>query len=346
MSISLIQLAKTQRERSYQNKLWLLHWHSRIRYLGATSPTASPDVNHSSDTSYEELRQRQAAAEETERCKSLMATKRDEIPRQEAKQAYAEAELKVVLPRYRDLLHPTVCSGLYEKLPRELRNMIYSYFDNFTDEIQAEHSTHGIGGVPTSPFFDGDCSAHAWDNPWYFDPSCVGPDLAREMVELQYGKSRFCLNDDALIPRLLDEDRWQTGTIPRIHIRQIELDILDEQEFKDEVAQKRLKDTIGFLRRLESEAKVSINLFNLSPSSYDVSHICESRSDGQCIVDTTTQNAASSTAYAISIYAKLVPVIEELQQHGHTMSFADRSLRDAGKLTLNSWWPSQLETSS
>jgi hypothetical protein len=265
-----------------------------------------------------------------------MATKRDDIPRLEAKQAYAEAELEVVLPRHRELLHPTVCSELYEKLPRELRNMIYSYFDTFADSIQVEHSTQGTNGVPTSPFFDGDCSDHAWNKPWYFDPSCVGFDLAREMVELQYGRSRFCLNDDALIPRLLNEDRWQTGTIPRIHIRQIELEILDEQEFEDEAAQKRLKDNIGFLLHLEPDAKISINLFNLSPVSYDGSQLCGGRRDEECTVETTTQDPVSSAAGAICIYAKLVPIIQELEQRGHTIRFVEQPPRDVGKLTAGS----------
>lgn len=273
--------------------------------------------------------------QETERYKSLMVTKSDEIPRLEAKQARAEAELEIVLPRYVDLVHPTVCSELYDKLPRELRNMIYSYIATFTDDITVEHSTRGINGVPTSPFFDGDCSAHIWDKPWYFDPSIVGPDLAREMVELQYRKSIFCLNDDALIPRLLDEDRWKSGAIPRAHIRQIQLKILDEHEFEDEAAQTRLSGNIRLLSRLEPGSKISINLFNLMPASYDgsylqgfgtqeqydTSHLHRMRIHEELQVSTAVSKSPLQPARAHSIYAMLGPVIRVLKHHGHIVLF-------------------------
>lgn len=136
-------------------------------------------------------------------------------------------ELESVRSHYSTLVLSKLCSDLSHlwRLPRELRDFIYSHMASFRDDINLYYT--GTSYITLAP----PCSDDVFDNPWYLKPCYVGCNMAREMLEIQYRKALFCLDHDRLIPLLLKEDRWCIGAVPELAIRRIQPVLNDQEAF-------------------------------------------------------------------------------------------------------------------
>tara|TARA_R110002003_G_scaffold3_29_gene192 strand:+ start:675 stop:1733 length:1059 start_codon:yes stop_codon:yes gene_type:complete len=169
--------------------------------------------------------------------------------------------LKPIIVRYSKLSHPTICRDVRNRLPRELRDMIYTHVGIAhlpTEYHIANFPKLGVQS-PTCDFFEDYKNENDSNKPWYLCPDTVGADMAAEAVQLLYRKSKFLVNDHQLLARLLNEDRWKTGTLPKDFIRHVELRLF-RSDYEDDNAHGELIASLRSLKCLENGASIVLNL--------------------------------------------------------------------------------------
>ncbi|KAF2870160.1 hypothetical protein BDV95DRAFT_608173 [Massariosphaeria phaeospora] len=149
-----------------------------------------------------------------------------------------EADLQIEL--YSTALLTPLCALIYTKLPRELRDLVYSHLVHKADTK--------LRVVRTYRYFNTDMQL-AEDFEW--DPKCVGAATRREMVQYWYAISKFKveIDDYKLLDRLLEEDQWGLGLCPRDYITNIKIACAYANVASPE-AREALTEKLGSLLRL------------------------------------------------------------------------------------------------
>ncbi|KAF2026537.1 hypothetical protein EK21DRAFT_115686 [Setomelanomma holmii] len=154
--------------------------------------------------------------------KNGIKVRSEKVQKAQEKVKRIESSLSLIFGHYARIAYPTICEDALAKLPQELRDSVYAF-------ITALNVHFLVGPVaelskkirPES--FQNVREIDLWDNAWYLAGDCVGASMAKEIAQGLCPDSTFLLTGPALLGLLISEDRWQTGAIPRDHIRRIEL---------------------------------------------------------------------------------------------------------------------------
>jgi hypothetical protein len=119
------------------------------------------------------------------------------------------------------LLVKDLCTAVTQKLPRELRDIVYKHVKYFDFRLEA----HCQPGSTYCRQLDEPRTKH-WRFGylhWSLDPTITCEAFSREMCETTYRSVRFELNTDLFIGRVLDEDLFQCGIDPKQLIADMEI---------------------------------------------------------------------------------------------------------------------------
>jgi len=147
-----------------------------------------------------------------------------------------------------------LCNTMQEKLPRELRDMVYQEL--------LQDSLHCVATADYDPTFrsKGATEPSTMQRyPHLSNPECVGKETLIEMAETWYRLCDFRLGFRSDAARLLGNDLWSLGLDSRHYIRQITLHILpfDCPPYTTSV---RMADNVDLLRKLRKLSSVKIML--------------------------------------------------------------------------------------
>ena len=147
-----------------------------------------------------------------------------------------------------------LCNAMQEKLPRELRDMVY--------EELLQESLLCVGTVDCDPTLrsEGATKPSTMQRcPHLSNPECVGKETLVEMAETWYRLCDFRLEFLSDAARLLGNDLWSLGLDSRHYIRQITLHILpygSPQNTRNIL----MADNVDLLRQLRKLTHVKIVL--------------------------------------------------------------------------------------
>lgn len=138
------------------------------------------------------------------------------------------------------------CSELYNRLPRELRDMICEYLNVEHEFASVENDAERMDNASKSavcPFKIGYLSSCHFSQ-----ESFVGPALRKEVVEHWFGSCIFNVEDRLeLIPPFLLEDRTKISILPKDLIKGISFTVTREHLFLD-------KKSVPFEDKLDSKS--------------------------------------------------------------------------------------------
>jgi hypothetical protein len=149
-----------------------------------------------------------------------------------------------------------LCERMVEVLPRELRDIVYSYLQEgqaiqviipITSRLgdkKRDRKTPLFRAIRVGPNFDRD--AH------YFMSEYVGHQFQYEILEEWYRGSVFFLNNAKVVKRFCSQDEWGAGVIPAQYIHNIVLRVGHNTSFPGcaENAVIHVKDSVRALRPL------------------------------------------------------------------------------------------------
>lgn len=126
----------------------------------------------------------------------------------------------------------SLAATIYHRLPREIRNYIYSYCvqSDYDDEVIVRRRTDSRGAIAMLVRE----SLGPYSYRWMEDPiTCLikvpvlGDDVAREMLESYYRTRKFKIahRDLPLLETFLRTDTFHMGISPRLYIRRLEIEI-------------------------------------------------------------------------------------------------------------------------
>ncbi|CAN9354483.1 unnamed protein product [Alternaria sp. RS040] len=131
-----------------------------------------------------------------------------------------------------------LANKLHIVLPRELRNMIYTYIVGPSAQLEYAFDIHGIiqigffesGQYEDLSMFGESCQIQP--RSWAMDPSYFGTDVAIELAEAYYALNRFALTSEQFLYPFLTFDPLALGIKPYEHIRRLDL-TLDFEDAHD-----------------------------------------------------------------------------------------------------------------
>ncbi|KAF2259491.1 hypothetical protein CC78DRAFT_548265 [Lojkania enalia] len=146
-------------------------------------------------------------------------------------------------------IYRRLCRKVYSTLPRELRDIVYSYV--LLEDINRVVEVSAIRPTPTQIIecFDDfeEPEAQFWDE------RRLGKGMKRELAETWYRSCHFNIcGPFHMLERFLVEDRWSTGLIPQEFVSNVHISV--SQEDKDVECLLKLLD-------LKPKAKISIYLY-------------------------------------------------------------------------------------
>jgi hypothetical protein len=117
-----------------------------------------------------------------------------------------------------------LCARITTQLPRELRDIVYSYLVPKSQVIDREYFRSTMDPVTKLHTYDQARWKAKWHPEHWWNESYVGEAFARELLDQHYSTSTFVFGDDAgLIQRFLESDQMQSGYSPFSLVSRIEI---------------------------------------------------------------------------------------------------------------------------
>lgn len=150
-----------------------------------------------------------------------------------------EQEVLVTAIRYSRLLRPTLAKDMLDKLPRELRDIIYNHV--------SDNTAHNVDNLRNGP-----------PAAWYYDPAIIDPTIAREMLELHYRRQKFHFDNDIELAEFLariDRDVKVADFVNCISVA------IPRRDYTQAASRKELRTNLQALQKLANKsARITIAL--------------------------------------------------------------------------------------
>ncbi|KAF1831173.1 hypothetical protein BDW02DRAFT_64098 [Decorospora gaudefroyi] len=191
------------------------------------------------------------------------------------------------IPHNRTPQASSLASNVYSRLPRELRNRIYTFciqgpYDNEVIVRRTAYgSTHRFAHLIREP-----CGQHAYQ--WvedpitsYLDVKRLGHEVAREMLECYYWLRtfKFAHHELCLLGPFLKSDNFGLGMLPAQYARRLQVQIrpldftflLGEQRLFEEKRCCKAIETLAAIQTARTEVAIEIDLAqgSLDEADYD-----------------------------------------------------------------------------
>jgi hypothetical protein len=128
-----------------------------------------------------------------------------------------------LIQRYIQSLPPISSDTFFEKLARELRDIVYNYILYIHGMYTVDHHRNFIYKSHLGPFW---CESDTF--PWEYDLNSVSDDITIEITQLLYSKATLRFSGDNVVNRVLaTESRLGTMLRPKDLIRSLEIEILE-----------------------------------------------------------------------------------------------------------------------